>query len=544
MRRVLAAASGAVLVGGLLSLAGPTSQAGAATLSVPGSYRTISAAIAAAHNGDTIAVSRGTYRENLTIMGKRITIRSVSGPAVTVIAGNPGRTPVMIQNVPAGTMTLQGFRIVSGSAPSGQSGGITIANYASPTIRGNEITAGRSNDGAGILVYNHSNPTITANNIHGNTAARFGGGVFAVMFSSPKITGNTITGNRGYGGGGIYLENDVSRPSYRSAPSVISNTITNNVASQAGGGVMLRTGVNAVIAHNTITGNSAPYGGGIHVETTGSTPSISSNVISGNSALTSASQPGSGSGGGIAIFGHSRPAIAHNSIIGNRTTRFGGGIVLAEGSVSRVDGNNIAKNTVLDTGSGPGGGGIYLANSEATILNNALRQNSAPLGGGLAFVGTGSLVLVNNTIVSNASRAGSAASGGGLFVSNHSAGKASIVNNIFTANNNFQIFEMGAFATYSNNLITNSGNGMFYSFPAHTIADIRNFNGNRSIRYAAGNIGSSPAFVNAAAFNYRLNRGSAAIDAGRAAGAPTTDIMSTHRPRGPRPDIGAFEFLS
>jgi len=542
MRRVLAAASGAVLVGGLLSLVGPTSQAGAATLSVPGSYRTISAAIAAAHNGDTIAVSRGTYRENLTIMGKRITIRSVSGPAVTVIAGNPGRTPVMIQNVPAGSMTLQGFRIVSGSAPSGQGGGITVANYASPTIRGNEITANRSNDGAGILVYNHSNPTITGNNIHGNTAARFGGGVFAVMFSSPKITGNTISGNRGYGGGGVYLENDVSRPSYRSAPSVISNTISNNVASQAGGGVMLRTGVNAVIAHNNITGNSSPYGGGIEVETTGSSPSISSNSITGNSALTSASWPGSGSGGGIAVFGHSRPAIAHNSIIGNRTTRFGGGIVLAEGSVSKLDGNNIAKNTVLDTSSGPAGGGIYLANSDATIQNNALRQNSAPLGGGVAFVGTGSLVLLNNTVVANSARTSSAAYGGGLYVGNHSSGKASIVNNIFTANNNFQIFESGAFATYSNNLITNSGNGIFYSYGAHIIHDIRNFNGNPKIRYAGANTGSSPAFVNAAAFNYRLSRGSAAVDAGRSAGAPVTDIMSARRPQGLRADIGAFEF--
>ncbi|HST46629.1 right-handed parallel beta-helix repeat-containing protein [Jatrophihabitans sp.] len=544
MRRVIAAASAAVLGGALLTVIAPAGPAGAATLSVPSKYRTISAAIAAAHNGDTISVSPGTYRENITIVGKRITIRSVSGPASTVIAGNPGRTPVMIQNIPAGTMTLQGFRIVSGSAPSGQGGGITIANYASPTIRNNEIASNRSNDGAGILVYNHSNPTIIGNSIHNNIAARFGGGVFAVMFSSPKITGNTITANRGYGGGGIYLENDVSRPSYRSAPSVISNTITNNVASQAGGGVMLRTGVNAVIAHNTITGNSAPYGGGIHVETTGSTPSISSNSITGNSALTSASQPGSGSGGGIAVFGHSRPAIAHNSIIGNRTTRFGGGIVLAEGSVSRLDGNNIAKNTVLDTGSGPGGGGIYLANSEATIQNNALRQNSAPLGGGVAFVGTGSLVLVNNTVVSNASRAGSAASGGGLFVSNHTSGKASVVNNIFTANNNFQIFEMGAFATYSNNLITNSGNGMFYSFPAHTITDIRNFNGNAKIRYAGGNVSGSPAFVDASAFNYRLTRGSAAIDAGRSAGAPTTDIMSVHRPQGLRPDIGAFEFIA
>ena len=272
MRRVIAGASTAVLVGALLSLAAPAGPAGRRRCRCRAAYRTISAAIAAAHNGDTVAVSPGTYRENITIVGKRITVRSVSGPRSPSIAGNPGRTPVMIQNIPAGTMTLQGFRIVSGSAPSGQGGGITIANYASPTIRGNELVSNRSNDGAGILVYNHSNPTITGNNIHHNTAARFGGGVFAVMFSSPKITGNTITGNRAYGGGGIYLENDVSRPTYRSAPSVVGNKITSNVSTQAGGGIMLRTGVNALIAQNTITGNSSPYGGGIEVETTGSTP--------------------------------------------------------------------------------------------------------------------------------------------------------------------------------------------------------------------------------------------------------------------------------
>lgn len=541
MRRVIAGASAAVLVGALLSLLGPASQAGAATLSVPSSYRTIGAAIAAARNGDTVSVSPGTYRENITIVGKRITVRSVSGPGVTVIAGNPGRTPVMIQNIPAGTMTLQGFRIVSGSAPSGQGGGITIANYASPTIRGNEIVSNKSNDGAGILVYNNSHPTITGNNIHHNTAARFGGGVFAVINSNPKITGNTISNNRAYGGGGVYLENDVSRPSARSAPSVTGNKIAANASTQAGGGIMLRTGVNALIAKNTITGNSSPYGGGIEVETTGSTPRITGNVITGNSALTSAAWPGSGSGGGIAVFGWSRPIISHNSIIGNRTTRFGGGIVLAEGSVSTVNANNIAKNTVIDTGSGPGGGGIYLANSEATIQNNALRQNSAPLGGGVAFVGTGSMVLVNNTIVSNASRAGSAASGGGLFVSKKTSGKASIVNNIFTANNNFQIFEMGEFAAYSNNLITNSGNGMFYSFPAHTITDIRNFNGNPNIGLAVGNVGSAPAFVNAPAFDYRLTKNSPAVDAGRSAGAPLLDIRDLPR-YGTRPDIGAFEY--
>jgi len=543
MKRVIAGMSTTAVIGALLSLAGPVTHAGAATLSVPGSYRTIGAAIAAAHAGDTVLVSPGTYRENISITGKRITVRSSNGPGTTVIAGNPGRTPVMFQNVPAGT-TLQGFRIVSGSAPSGQGGGITIANYANPTIRGNDIAANRSNDGGGILVYNHSNPTITGNNIHGNTATTFGGGVFAVMYSSPTISGNTISGNRASGGGGIYLENDVSHPAYRSAPRVLGNTITGNAAGQAGGGIMLRTGVNALIAKNTITANMSPYGGGIEIETTGSSPGITGNVINGNSALYSAAWPGSGSGGGIAVFGHSRPTIAHNSIIGNRTTRFGGAIVLAEGSVSMVNANNIAKNTVIGTGSGMGGGGIYVGNSDATIQNNAIRQNSGPRGGGVCWVGTGSWVLLNNTVVSNTSKVGSAASGGGLFIGSKSSGKASVVDNIFTANGNFQIFEQGSFGTYANNLITNTGNGMFYSFPAHVITDIRRFNGNPSIRMPVGNLGSSPVFVNGPAFDYRLTRTSPGVDAARSSGFPATDIRDAHRPAGIRADIGAFEYTS
>ena len=119
-----------------------------------------------------------------------------------------------------------------------------------------------------------------------------------------------------------------------------------------------------------------------------------------------------------------------------------------------------------------------------------------------------------------------------------------MVNNIFTANNNFQIFEMGKFATYANNLITNSGNGMFYSFPAHIITDIRSFNGNPNIRYAAGNLGSAPAFVNAPAFDYRLTRTSPAVDSARSSGYPATDIRNVHRPWGIRADIGAFEYTS
>ena len=110
----------------------------AATLTVPGRYRTISAAVAAAHSGDTVLVSPGTYRENITISGKNVVLRTTNGPDRTIIAGNPGRSPVMFRNV-SGASVIRGFKIVSGNAPSGQGGGITVANNASPVIAYNKI---------------------------------------------------------------------------------------------------------------------------------------------------------------------------------------------------------------------------------------------------------------------------------------------------------------------------------------------------------------------------------------------------------------------
>lgn len=542
MKRIFAAGATLATSAALLVVVAPAAHA-AATLLVPSRYRTIGAAISAAHNGDTVLVSPGTYHENITIMGKSIIIKAAnSDPAKTVIAGGPGRTPVMIQNV-GGGMKLLGFRIQNGNAPSGQGGGITIANAASPVIAYNQIIFNRSEDGAGILVWNHSNPDIAYNYIENNTATTFGGGVFAVRASNPTLHGNVIMANRAGGGGGVYLENDPANRAAYAGGLITQNTISNNAATGEGGGIMLRTGEVAKVTGNRITGNRSPYGGGIEVETNGAGPTIQGNVISGNSAPTS--QPGSGSGGGIAVFGQSTPTIQANAITSNSSTVFGGGIVLAEGSRSLVTGNNIADNKVTSTSAGTGGGGIYEGNSDSEIWNNIIRGNSARGGGGLSFSGTGSWIVLNNTIIGNQSTAASSSSspfGGGMFVGGKTTGKTSIVNNIFASNNDYQIFDAGHLSTYYNNMVINGGKGSFWGYGVGTITNISQINGHASINQASGNFTGNLGFMNSGAADYRLTSASAALNKARVAGAPSNDYRGARRPYGGGYDVGAYEW--
>src|SRR6267154_2363165 len=163
------------------------------TIHVPADKPTIQAAIDGAVNGDIVLVSNGAYMENLDFNGKTITVKSVNGPATTIIDG----------------------------------GGIAIAN-SSPTIQDNTITANFGCSGVGI----------------------------GVSFGSPLIQGNTINNNQqsgctgGTGGGGILIGG-------ASQPQIIGNTISNNSTGSDGGGISLFAAGNPVIRGNTIIDNTS-----------------------------------------------------------------------------------------------------------------------------------------------------------------------------------------------------------------------------------------------------------------------------------------------
>ena len=260
----------------------------ATTIHVPADKPTIQAAIDGAANGDAVLVSDGTYTENINFKGKTITVKSVNGPATTIIDGGGLDIVVKFVTQETSTSVLAGFTIRNGRpSATNDGGGIAIAS-SSPTIQNNIITANFGCSGVGI----------------------------GVSFGSPLIQGNTITNNQqsgcsgGTGGGGILIGG-------ASQPQIIGNTISNNSTGSDGGGISLFAAGMPVIRGNTIIGNtSGGQGGGISMGNQ-SDAVVTDNVIKGNTALK---------GGGIATLvpsGANGPTVVNNTFSANSAPQGG-----------------------------------------------------------------------------------------------------------------------------------------------------------------------------------------------------------------------------
>ena len=454
-------------------------------------------------------------------------------------------------------VVVKGFRFANGNSPEGQGGAITIANSADPIIQDNYFVGNHSTmDGGAILVYSASNPTIKNCFFNDNWAARLGGAIFAVKYSSPVIYGNTITQNHATGGvmpgggpsgGAIYLENDITNTSARIKPVISDNVITDNHAEHGGGAIMLRIGVDAIIERNTITNNSAAFGGGIHVETEGSYPVISGNTISNNSAPYSPVYNGSGYGGGLAIWNTSHPRIAYNSVENNQATNGGGGISLEEGSSSILVANTINGNSVTGASASSSnyfGGGVYIANAAATLTNNVISNNVAGVGGGVASLDNAQYNLYHNSLVANtAISTVNTAAGGGAYVGNSPSSSANFVNNIFANNNNYQIFEGAQRGYFTNNLITNSGKGLYFNWSSGSITSATTMDASSNVN-STGTISSDPQFNDPNTNDYSVLPSSPARDTGYALTDITSDIRRAIRPTASAYDRGAYEYTT
>ncbi len=257
---------GFVLCALMLFITGAINGAEGATIRVPGDYKTIQEAVDHASAGDTVVVSPGRYRGNITL--KEDIILQGAGADSTIIEGDG--TGSVIEG--ASGAVVEGFTI-TGSGRKGKTG-ITMdagisANNAPMTIANNRII----NNNTGIKLY--YSPSNIINNVIADSDNY---GVY-LSYSDSTVKNNIIINNKNHG---IYC-------SY-SKPEIINNTIYNNL-----NGIYSEVS-RVVIKNNIISGNKSagvkwaePIG-----SQEGSEPILSYNIVWGNGKDYVNVRPGEG----------------------------------------------------------------------------------------------------------------------------------------------------------------------------------------------------------------------------------------------------------
>jgi predicted outer membrane repeat protein len=203
-------------------------------INVPGDYSTIQGGINASLDGETVLVQPGVYYENITFLGKNVTVASLylttqdtTYISQTVIDGGQLNSVVIFEGGEDSTSVLLGFTITNGYANgmgSGQGGGIYC---------------------------NSSSPTIMNCNITNNSTDGEGGGIGCLNASSPSIIACCISDNYSDYGGGIRIHN--------SEINVEKCLLFNNNASYSGSAICSWTGSNMIISNCTFYNNIGGY---------------------------------------------------------------------------------------------------------------------------------------------------------------------------------------------------------------------------------------------------------------------------------------------
>lgn len=178
----------------------------------------LQSAIDAAHPSDAILLTNGVYSfPSQIVVASGVTLRSINGPAASVIDGNWSTRCVYLAHSNA---VIDGFTIRYGAAASGA--GVYVAQG---TVRNCLIAT--------------------------NQATGKGGGVY--LQTNAVLRNCLVVGNMGGDGGGVLV----------SPGTTVENcTIVNNEAMSSGGGI--RTEVGGTIRNSIMWYNSAPSGSNIY----------------------------------------------------------------------------------------------------------------------------------------------------------------------------------------------------------------------------------------------------------------------------------------
>jgi hypothetical protein len=471
---------------------------------------TLQYAIYEAAEGDEIRVAQGTYTGTQDLIAE-----SVYGPytytqvalvtkTLTLRGGYSTAdwsTSVPTQNVT--TIDAQGYgRGVSVVGTGGQS--VTVEGF---TITGGDYT------GLG-------NPPGEAWLACAGTGIDCGGGLIArdsvIVLRSMVISGNNAGGvGRSAWGGGVYLY-DVHTGSRIEDTLFYSNTALGDNA--GGGGADVEAQGDVTIVRAEFVDNYAEdEGGGMTVSADYGLVVIEDCSFSGNSVFGP-----NGNGGGLAILpGDVR--VRNSEFTGN-SGEMGGGLYASFGGAPDaliIDGNTIISNTGRNCG-----GGVRVRYGRPTLFtNNLIAGNGGGAGGAACLSHQAETVWMHNTIAQN--------TGGGV-------------------HEGLLVFDTDTAVTLVNNIIVSHTVGIDVNPGVSVDADHTLFFGNGdNFEIEAGATvtttneitGSAPMFVDPDAWDYHLQAGSPAIDAGADTDV-RRDIDGDWRPDNCAYDIGADEFVS
>ena len=456
--------------------------------------RTVQQAVNAATDSDEIRVATGVY----TGVQAHIGVTQVVYINKTVILRGGYTTTNWTTSYPL----TQPTTLDAG----GQGRVVYITGDISPTLDG--------------FIIAHGNATGLRANCPNSDADGCGGGIF-ILDAHPSIVNNTITNNiaavttigyptgtTGYGGG-LYMNGGVRAV-------ISSNLIISNVASMAycgaGGGIYLypyantlsgaEVQFNQVLSNTaTTTSRSCAWGGGIHGGPDGVL--IQSNVIAGNRAN------GYGGGYGAGLYQWTGAATYLNNLVTGNLGNADSQAVYLGYSQSRFEGNRVMDNVTSQ--------GIQLEGALGggpTLVNNIVAHSGDKTLAAIGHAGDPvTATLLHNTLVGSGT-------GYGVYV------------------------ETGYVTLFLTNTIVASHTwGITNTVPAsstvladHTLFWANTADGLRGVNPVDGN----PAF---AVDGYHLSLGSAAYNRGIDAGV-IIDIDGDPRPDSCSPDIGADELIT
>ena len=225
-------------------------------------FETIQEAVKAAVHFDEIVVAPGMYTETVNPRGKRITIRSSSGPDNTIIDGESIRSGIVCMKGETQQTIFDGFTVQNGRSQQEPGGGGMHLHGASPQVLNCRFVSNKAGtrgryydtDGAAIMV-SIGFPTFTACTFLANTASGMGGGIYCENFSEITCTDCTFEANMAQKGAAVYLTDS-------SIASFMTCDFTGNAATWYGGALYALDGCSATFIDCNLLSNGAGMGGG------------------------------------------------------------------------------------------------------------------------------------------------------------------------------------------------------------------------------------------------------------------------------------------